>query len=169
MPPAEARILVAEDEFPMRNVLNDLLTSQGYRVILAEDGEQALAKTASEKPDLILLDVMMPKVDGFSACARIRQLGSPRPNFDANRTRRNRRPRRRPRRRCRRLPSKTLLPRRATSPSPRPTAPWRGPLHRGQRHPTTRRYHHRLHPDESQTRQARFTPSAKRVSPCCAS
>ena len=71
-----ARILIAEDEFAMRNVLSDLLESQGHRVILAENGEEALVKTAAEKPDLILLDVMMPKLDGFSACALLRKTGT---------------------------------------------------------------------------------------------
>ena len=71
-----ARILVAEDEFAMHNVLEDLLASQGYRVILAADGQQALEKAAAEKPDLILLDVMMPKIDGFSACAQLRRNGT---------------------------------------------------------------------------------------------
>jgi DNA-binding response OmpR family regulator len=71
-----ARILIAEDEFAMRNVLSDLLISQGHRVILASNGEEALAKAASDKPDLILLDIMMPKLDGFSACARLRKTGT---------------------------------------------------------------------------------------------
>lgn len=73
---SSARILIAEDEFAMRNVLSDLLESQGHRVILACDGEEALVKTAAEKPDLILLDIMMPKVDGLSACARLRKNGT---------------------------------------------------------------------------------------------
>jgi len=75
-PKTSARILIAEDEFAMRNVLSDLLISQGHRVILASNGEEALAKAASDKPDLILLDIMMPKLDGFSACARLRKTGT---------------------------------------------------------------------------------------------
>lgn len=71
----KARVLVAEDEFAMRNVLRDLLEGQGYRVLLAEDGEEVLDKVAREKPDLILLDVMMPKIDGFAACAQLRKNG----------------------------------------------------------------------------------------------
>jgi DNA-binding response OmpR family regulator len=71
-----ARILIAEDEFAMRNVLSDLLVSQGHRVILAGNGEEALVKTAAEKPDLILLNVMMPKLDGLSACAQLRKTGT---------------------------------------------------------------------------------------------
>ena len=75
-PKTSGRILIAEDEFAMRNVLSDLLESQGHRVILASDGEEALVKAAAEKPDLILLDVMMPKLDGFSACAQLRKIGT---------------------------------------------------------------------------------------------
>ena len=68
-------MLVAEDEHAMRMVLQDLLVGEGYRVIVAADGEEVLAKVAREQPDLVLLDVMMPKVDGFTACAKLRQVG----------------------------------------------------------------------------------------------
>jgi DNA-binding response OmpR family regulator len=76
-PPREhaARILVVEDELPMRTALEDLLVAEGFRVITASDGERGLERALREKPDLILLDVMMPKLDGFALCARLRQLG----------------------------------------------------------------------------------------------
>lgn len=70
-----ARILVIEDELPMRTVLHDCLARHGYRVILAQDGEAGLQKAIHEKPDLILLDLMLPKIDGFALCAELRQLG----------------------------------------------------------------------------------------------
>ncbi len=70
-----ARVLIAEDEFAMRTVLQDLLEGQGYRVIVAADGEEVVARVGREKPDLILLDVMMPKLDGFRACAALRRAG----------------------------------------------------------------------------------------------
>jgi DNA-binding response OmpR family regulator len=69
-----ARILVIEDELPMRTVLGDCLERHGYRVLLANDGESGLAKAVHEKPDLIVLDVMLPKLDGFALCAELRRL-----------------------------------------------------------------------------------------------
>ena len=73
------RILVVEDELPMRTVLRDCLERRGYRVLLAADGASALDKALQEKPDLIVLDVMMPKLDGFAVCAELRRLGIPTP------------------------------------------------------------------------------------------
>jgi DNA-binding response OmpR family regulator len=68
------RILVIEDEQPMRRVLTDILEAEDFRILTAADGEQGLAKALDEKPDLILLDVMLPKLDGFSLCAQLRVL-----------------------------------------------------------------------------------------------
>jgi signal transduction histidine kinase len=68
-----ARILIIEDELPMRTALTDLLQAQGYRVIVAADGVTGLERALEEKPDLILLDVMMPKLDGFAVCRGVRQ------------------------------------------------------------------------------------------------
>jgi DNA-binding response OmpR family regulator len=76
---ALARILVVEDELPMRTVLRDCLERQGYRVLLAENGESGLGKAMEEKPDLIVLDVMMPKLDGFALCTELRRLSNPVP------------------------------------------------------------------------------------------
>ena len=70
-----ARVLVIEDELPMRTALEDLLAAEGFRVISASDGESGLARALKEKPELILLDVMMPKMDGFAMCAELRRLG----------------------------------------------------------------------------------------------
>ncbi len=70
------RILVVEDETPMRTALADLLTAEGYRVLTAADGESGLQRALAEKPDLILLDVMMPRLDGFALCAELRRLAS---------------------------------------------------------------------------------------------
>lgn len=68
-----ARILIVEDELPMRTALVDLLQANGYRVTVAVDGVSGLERALEEKPDLVLLDVMMPKLDGFSVCREIRQ------------------------------------------------------------------------------------------------
>src|SRR5512138_83243 len=69
------RILVVEDELPMRTGLEDCLSGEGYRVLTAADGEIGLRKAVEEKPDLLLLDIMLPRLDGFSVCAELRRLG----------------------------------------------------------------------------------------------
>ncbi len=69
-----ARILVVEDEIPMRTVLKDILEQEGFRVLTAADGEGGLKAALEEKPALILLDVMLPKLDGFALCAELRRL-----------------------------------------------------------------------------------------------
>ena len=70
------RILVIEDELPMRHALEDLLASQGYRVLTAVDGAQGMDKVREELPDLVLLDVMLPRIDGFAVAAELRRFGS---------------------------------------------------------------------------------------------
>jgi DNA-binding response OmpR family regulator len=68
------RILVIEDERAMRIALEDALTAEGYRVLTAIDGASGLDRALKEKPDLILLDIMLPKLDGFALCAELRRL-----------------------------------------------------------------------------------------------
>jgi DNA-binding response OmpR family regulator len=68
------RILIIEDEAPMRTALADLLAAEGHRVLTAANGATGLKRALDEKPDLILLDVMMPKLDGFALCAELRCL-----------------------------------------------------------------------------------------------
>jgi DNA-binding response OmpR family regulator len=70
------RILIIEDETPMRTALADLLAAEGYRTLVAADGEIGLERAMSEKPDLVVLDVMMPMLDGFSLCAELRRLAN---------------------------------------------------------------------------------------------
>jgi len=70
------RILIIEDEAPMRTALADLLAAEGYRALAAADGARGLERALAEKPDLILLDVMMPKLDGFAVCAELRRLAN---------------------------------------------------------------------------------------------
>jgi DNA-binding response OmpR family regulator len=70
-----SRILIIEDETPMRTALADVLEGEGYRALTAAEGESGLRKAVEEKPDLILLDIMMPKLDGFAVCAELRRLG----------------------------------------------------------------------------------------------
>jgi len=73
------RILIVEDELPMRTALQDVLAGEGYRVLTAADGESGLRRALEEKPDLILLDIMMPKLDGFAVCAELRRRDNPVP------------------------------------------------------------------------------------------
>ena len=70
----KARIMIVEDEVPMRAALAKCLSSEGYRVITAADGETGLESILKQKPDLVLLDIMMPKLDGFAVCAELRRL-----------------------------------------------------------------------------------------------
>ena len=73
------RILIIEDELPMRTALHDVLVGEGYRVLTAADGESGLQRARDEKPDLILLDIMMPELDGYAVCAELRRLSNPVP------------------------------------------------------------------------------------------
>src|SRR6058998_3878799 len=73
------RILIVEDELPMRTALQDVLAGEGYRVLTAPDGDSGLRRAIEEKPDLILLDIMMPKLDGYAVCAELRRLSNPVP------------------------------------------------------------------------------------------
>ncbi len=70
----DARILVIEDELPMRTALADCLAAEGYRVLTAADGPTGLDRAVREKPDLVLLDIMMPRLDGYALCAELRRL-----------------------------------------------------------------------------------------------
>jgi two-component system phosphate regulon response regulator PhoB len=68
-----ARILVVEDEPDLRSLLDRSLEGAGYKVVLAEDGIEALEKAMSEPLDLILLDLMIPHVDGIEVCRRLKR------------------------------------------------------------------------------------------------
>ena len=68
----KAKVLIVDDEPSMRQTLEGLLFREGYHLSFACDGPEALAKAAELAPDLILLDVMMPGMDGFEVCQRLR-------------------------------------------------------------------------------------------------
>ncbi len=59
------RILVVEDQEDLRGVLRDLLTGSGFEVAEAADGQTGVAKAKSERPDLILMDIQLPGIDGY--------------------------------------------------------------------------------------------------------
>jgi two-component system, cell cycle response regulator DivK len=65
-------ILVVEDQADNRQILRDLLTSVGYRTVEAENGELGVAAAAAHHPDLILMDIQLPVLDGYEATRRIK-------------------------------------------------------------------------------------------------
>ena len=73
---SDARILLVEDEPALARGLSDALRAQGFDVDLAEDGQRGLDRALNGAPDLILLDVMLPKMNGFEICRTIRARGS---------------------------------------------------------------------------------------------
>jgi DNA-binding response OmpR family regulator len=70
------RILVVDDEQPVQQLLDRTLRSEGYDVVPALDGEQALDEISKQPFDLVMLDVMLPKLDGFEVCRRVRAQSS---------------------------------------------------------------------------------------------
>jgi two-component system, cell cycle response regulator DivK len=66
------RILIVEDQEDLRGVLRDLLTGSGYAVLEAPDGQAGVATAKSDRPDLILMDVQMPILDGYEATRQIK-------------------------------------------------------------------------------------------------
>jgi DNA-binding response OmpR family regulator len=72
-------ILLVEDEYPMRVALDDAFRHYGYEVVSASDGEAGLKLVEEKKPDLVILDVMLPHMDGFEVCKQLRQQGFMRP------------------------------------------------------------------------------------------
>ncbi len=63
----------------MRTALKDCLEGEGYRVLTAADGAAGLKRAVEDKPDLVLLDIMMPRLDGYAVCAELRRLANPVP------------------------------------------------------------------------------------------
>lgn len=67
------KVLIVDDEKNIVDIIGFNLKKEGYEVIKAVDGQEGVQKTFQEKPDLILLDIMMPKMDGYEACKKIRE------------------------------------------------------------------------------------------------
>lgn len=66
------KILVVDDEAEIVELLSDYLAAEGYSVTVASNGREALEKAKTEKPDLAILDIMMPALDGFEVCRILR-------------------------------------------------------------------------------------------------
>ena len=71
---AEKKILVVDDEPTFVRLVSKTLTHKGYEVLTAGDGQEALRLMFAHQPDLVLLDVVMPKMDGWQTCSRIREM-----------------------------------------------------------------------------------------------
>lgn len=73
---SSTKVMVIDDSQTIRRTAETLLTREGYTVVTASDGFEALAKIADNEPDIIFIDIMMPRLDGYQACALIK--GNPR-------------------------------------------------------------------------------------------
>lgn len=70
------KVLIIDDNEQITSILAEYVKKEGYLPIVAIDGEEALSKFNDEKPDILLLDVMMPKIDGFSVCRQVRKISN---------------------------------------------------------------------------------------------
>src|ERR671917_2344292 len=71
--PDSSTILLVDDEDSVQKLLTYPLEKEGFRVVQARDGEEALNRFAAERVDLVVLDIMLPKLDGLEVCKRLRQ------------------------------------------------------------------------------------------------
>src|SRR5258708_39832459 len=76
MPTKKTKILVADDELKLLRLVTRNLELEGYATLAATDGQEALELIETHDPDLVLLDVMMPKLDGFRVTQRVREFSS---------------------------------------------------------------------------------------------
>lgn len=67
------KILVIDDTVLMQRMISDILQTEDFNVIIAQNGEEGIIKVAQEKPDLVILDVILPGIDGFEVCKRLRE------------------------------------------------------------------------------------------------
>jgi CheY-like chemotaxis protein len=70
---AKKRILICDDDPVILRLLQVNLELEGYDVVLAHHGEEAVRKSLEERPDLVILDIMMPRLDGYQACLQIKE------------------------------------------------------------------------------------------------
>jgi CheY-like chemotaxis protein len=71
--PPTGRILIADDNQQNRELLEAYLADEGHEILMSADGRETLDKTRQEQPDLVLLDIMMPKLSGYEVCQQIKQ------------------------------------------------------------------------------------------------
>jgi DNA-binding response OmpR family regulator len=69
----EKKLLVVEDDLVLQKTLQDFLSAEGFEVVCASDGEAALALVSSQKPDLVLLDIVLPKKDGYEVLTEVKK------------------------------------------------------------------------------------------------
>ena len=67
------KILIADDDTEIQELLHFTLENEGYEVVVASNGEEAVEKALKERPDLMVLDVMMPKLTGYEVCEKVRE------------------------------------------------------------------------------------------------
>ncbi len=72
--PPKKKILIVEDEKPLQSVLQDRFTSEGYEVITANNGQEGLDMAISQKPDMIILDLLMPVMNGITMLQKLRDI-----------------------------------------------------------------------------------------------
>lgn len=72
MTPEEKRILIADDDPVILRLLQVNLELEGYDVVTANNGQEAVDAAGAEKPDLVILDIMMPRLDGYQACEQLK-------------------------------------------------------------------------------------------------
>lgn len=70
---ADTRILYADDDLELTRLVEDCLSAEGYEIIIANDGEEGLEKLITEQPDLVILDVMMPQLNGWEIVRYMRE------------------------------------------------------------------------------------------------
>lgn len=71
--PMDEKILIIDDDLDSHRLVGLMLDKEGYQIVSANDGEEGLIKTSQESPDLILLDIMMPGIDGYEVARRLRE------------------------------------------------------------------------------------------------
>ena len=69
------KILIVEDDLPLQSALQEAFTNEGFLVLAAGDGQEGLEITKREKPDLVLVDILLPKMDGITMAREIKKLG----------------------------------------------------------------------------------------------